>query len=52
MALSVEIAEFMSLIAGFWMLLPLMIRKVFLSALTIIVVIRIFKMVRSASGDD
>ena len=51
MALPVEIAEFFSIIADFWLLIPLPIRQVYYLALSIVAVFIIVKFYRGGSDD-
>lgn len=46
MALPVEIADFFSLLQGFWMAFPLMIRQVFYLSFIILGVIGLMKMLK------
>lgn len=49
MALPVEIGEFMSQIAGFWLCLPLMVRQLFYLCLFVTIVFAIIKFYRGGS---
>lgn len=51
MALPVEVTEFYTIMIGFWMLLPLMIRRLFLLTFCISAIFALLRIVRGSSDD-
>jgi len=50
-ALPLEIAEFFSIIAGFWLLLPVIVRQLFYFSLFVAVIFAVINYYRSGSDD-
>lgn len=51
MALPVEVTEFFTIMVGFWMLLPLVIRQVFYFSLFVTAVFAVMSFYRGGSND-